>query len=162
MLHLTCCCCLLVSAVLQPRVAATEVVATWSELARCPYIKETKTIIHPGEVNKIREVAECPDVVVTHTDAPELYVWNTATQPHMTKEKVQWGQVKTLFCAGLLAVACSCYDNQTSSLSRSWVHVTRCRTLQQFKTWVKPSSTACSKPAGSSIGLLRMGSWLLW
>lgn len=73
---------------LQPRVAATEVVATWSELARCPYIKETKTIIHPGEVNKIREIADCPDVVVTHTDAPELYVWNTATQPNMAKDKV--------------------------------------------------------------------------
>eukprot|EP00879_Flechtneria_rotunda_P026840 GHRR01028676.1.p1 GENE.GHRR01028676.1~~GHRR01028676.1.p1 ORF type:complete len:453 (+),score=155.57 GHRR01028676.1:832-2190(+) len=39
------------------------------------------------KVNKIREVPEHPEVVVTHTDAPELYVWNTATQPNCTKNK---------------------------------------------------------------------------
>jgi hypothetical protein len=36
--------------VLQPRVASTEAIATWNELSRCPYIKEAKTIVHPGEV----------------------------------------------------------------------------------------------------------------
>jgi len=32
-------------------VASTEVVATWTELSRCPYVKEVKTIVHPGEVS---------------------------------------------------------------------------------------------------------------
>ncbi len=32
-------------------------------------------------MNKIRELPQHPQIVVTHTDAPELYVWNTDTQP---------------------------------------------------------------------------------
>jgi hypothetical protein len=37
----------------QPRVASTEAIATWNELSRCPYIKEAKTIVHPGEVREL-------------------------------------------------------------------------------------------------------------
>lgn len=37
-----------------------------------------KRIIHPGEVNKIRTIL--PGVVVTHTDSPELYVWDFGRQ----------------------------------------------------------------------------------
>eukprot|EP00887_Chlorella_sp_A99_P002859 scaffold6.g2859.t1 len=62
--------------VLRPRVAAAEALQAWSEHA-----KATCTIIHPGEVNRIRELPQHPHVVVTHTDAPQLYVWNTSTQP---------------------------------------------------------------------------------
>jgi hypothetical protein len=40
------------------------------------------------QVNKIRELPQHPEVLVTHTDAPELYVWNTATQPNMSRDKV--------------------------------------------------------------------------
>ncbi|KAF8066179.1 D-cysteine desulfhydrase 1 [Scenedesmus sp. PABB004] len=77
----------------KPRVASTEVVSTWTELSRCPYMKEVKALVHPGEVNKIRELPQVPEVVVTHTDARELYVWNTATQPGATRDKVtgKWG-----------------------------------------------------------------------
>lgn len=39
-----------------------------------------KRLIHPGEVNKIREAR--PQVLVTHTDAPELFVWSLLSQPH--------------------------------------------------------------------------------
>ncbi|WIA34025.1 hypothetical protein OEZ86_012406 [Tetradesmus obliquus] len=76
----------------KPRVASTEAIATWNELSRCPYIKEAKTLVHPGEVNKIREVPQHPEVIVTHTDAPELYVWNTQTQPnaHRDKDTKKW------------------------------------------------------------------------
>ena len=37
-------------------------------------------IIHPGEVNRIRLIA--PDVVVTHTDEKELYIWDFKRQPN--------------------------------------------------------------------------------
>lgn len=37
-----------------------------------------KRIIHPGEVNRIRTVLH--HVVVTHTDSPELYVWDFTRQ----------------------------------------------------------------------------------
>lgn len=43
-----------------------------------------KRIIHPGEVNKIRLVV--PGVVVTHTDSPNLYVWDFATQEDRKKD----------------------------------------------------------------------------
>ncbi|KAG1673556.1 hypothetical protein FOA52_003856 [Chlamydomonas sp. UWO 241] len=42
---------------------------------------DQKVLYHPGEVNKIREIPGHPHLVVTHTDSPELYVWNTDTQP---------------------------------------------------------------------------------
>lgn len=43
------------------------------------------------QVNKIRELPQHPTMIVTHTDAPELYVWNTQTQPNMTRDKVRTG-----------------------------------------------------------------------
>ena len=30
---------------------------------------------------KIRELAEFPDVLLTHTDAADVYVWNIENQP---------------------------------------------------------------------------------
>ena len=39
------------------------------------------------QVNKIREVPGHADVVVTHSDSKELYVWHTERQPNR-KEKV--------------------------------------------------------------------------
>ena len=44
-------------------------------------MRDVKTVVHPGEVNKIRELPQHPEVLVTHTDAPELYVWNIEKQP---------------------------------------------------------------------------------
>jgi histone-binding protein RBBP4 len=44
-----------------------------------------KRIIHPGEVNKIRTIL--PNIVVTHTDSPKLYVWDFANQPSRKKDE---------------------------------------------------------------------------
>lgn len=38
------------SSIHQERVASSEIVTTWVENGRCPYIQEVKTIVHPGEV----------------------------------------------------------------------------------------------------------------
>ena len=40
------------------------------------------------QVNKIREVPQHPHIVVTHTDAPQLYVWNLETQPNRASDMV--------------------------------------------------------------------------
>ncbi len=40
----------------QPNVASSEVVATWTELSRCPYMSEVKAITHPGEVRGLVHV----------------------------------------------------------------------------------------------------------
>ena len=67
--------------VVKRRVAAAEHLA-FEEESRSPFVKSWKKIIHPGEVNKIREFEARPSLLVTHTDAPELFVWDTETQPH--------------------------------------------------------------------------------
>lgn len=43
-----------------------------------------KRIIHPGEVNRIRLVR--PNVVVTHTDSPHLFLWDFKQQPDRKKD----------------------------------------------------------------------------
>lgn len=45
-----------------------------------------KRIIHPGEVNRIRLVS--PDVVVTHTDSPSLFIWDFKQQPDRKKDEL--------------------------------------------------------------------------
>ena len=67
--------------VIKRRVAAAEHMV-FEEETRSAFVKGFKTIIHPGEVNKMREFQASPNLLVTHTDAPELLVWNTETQPH--------------------------------------------------------------------------------
>lgn len=43
--------------VIKPRVASADNVAfRWNERGKSPFVKKVKTIFHPGEVNKIREV----------------------------------------------------------------------------------------------------------
>ncbi|KAK9838348.1 hypothetical protein WJX81_006464 [Elliptochloris bilobata] len=69
------------------RVAAAEAILNFSDADQSQQVKVIKTILHPGEVNKIREVPGHSEVVVTHTDSKELYVWHTGRQPNR-KEKV--------------------------------------------------------------------------
>lgn len=45
-----------------------------------------KRIIHPGEVNRIRLAG--PNLVVTHTDNPLLFVWDTKAQPDRKKDEI--------------------------------------------------------------------------
>ncbi|CAN7070410.1 unnamed protein product [Brassica oleracea var. botrytis] len=46
-----------------------------------PFVKKYKTIIHPGEVNRIRELPQNSKIVATHTDSPDVLIWDTETQP---------------------------------------------------------------------------------
>ncbi|KAL1210617.1 WD-40 repeat-containing protein MSI5 [Cardamine amara subsp. amara] len=52
-----------------------------NEEACSPFVKKYKTIIHPGEVNRIRELPLNSKIVATHTDSPDVLIWNTETQP---------------------------------------------------------------------------------
>ncbi|GLI70202.1 hypothetical protein VaNZ11_015014 [Volvox africanus] len=67
--------------VLKPHVASCEAVSNWREKSQAPYVNIIKTVYHPGEVNKVREIPQHPEIVVTHTDSPQLYVWNMDRQP---------------------------------------------------------------------------------
>uniref|UniRef100_A0A7S2ZQW7 Histone-binding protein RBBP4-like N-terminal domain-containing protein n=3 Tax=Rhodosorus marinus TaxID=101924 RepID=A0A7S2ZQW7_9RHOD len=64
---------------------SADVTKKWSEnVYRDPLpssdFRIKKKIIHPGEVNRVRELRE--GVVVTHTDHPNLFVWDIERQPH--------------------------------------------------------------------------------
>jgi histone-binding protein RBBP4 len=70
--------------VVLPRCASAEsVVRAWGDGVSSSTFRKGKTVYHPGEVNKIREVHGVPgaELVVTHSDCPEVYLWNLATQP---------------------------------------------------------------------------------
>ncbi|CAA7027542.1 unnamed protein product [Microthlaspi erraticum] len=53
----------------------------FNEKACSPFVKKYKTIIHPGEVNRIRELPQNSKIVATHTDSPAVLIWDTETQP---------------------------------------------------------------------------------
>ncbi|CDY70287.1 BnaAnng33220D [Brassica napus] len=58
--------------VVKPRVAAAEHISQFNEEARSPFVKKYKTIIHPGEVNRIRELPQNSKIIATHTDSPDV------------------------------------------------------------------------------------------
>lgn len=68
--------------VVKPRVAAENHIANFNEDARSPYVKKYKTILHPGEVNRIRELPQNKNIVATHTDCPEVLIWDVEAQPN--------------------------------------------------------------------------------
>ncbi|CAF2114579.1 unnamed protein product [Brassica oleracea var. botrytis] len=68
--------------VVKPRVAAAEHISQFNEEARSPFVKKFKTIIHPGEVNRIRELPQNSKIIATHTDSPDVLIWDVETQPN--------------------------------------------------------------------------------
>lgn len=68
--------------IVKPRVAAAEHIAMFNEEARSPFVKKVKTILHPGEVNRIRELPSNTNIVATHTDSPNVMIWNVESQPN--------------------------------------------------------------------------------
>ncbi|XP_039041408.1 WD-40 repeat-containing protein MSI4-like [Hibiscus syriacus] len=68
--------------VVKPRVAAAEHISQFNEEARSPFVKKYKTLIHPGEVNRIRELPQNSKIVATHTDSPDVLIWDVEAQPN--------------------------------------------------------------------------------
>jgi histone-binding protein RBBP4 len=69
--------------VILPRCAPAESVArACTEAGAGSTFRKGKTVYHPGEVNKIREVngVAPAELVVTHSDVKEVYVWNLGAQ----------------------------------------------------------------------------------
>ncbi|KAL2493235.1 WD-40 repeat-containing protein MSI4 [Abeliophyllum distichum] len=66
--------------VVKPRVAAAERIAQFNEEERSPFVKKWRTIIHPGEVNRIRELPQNCKIVATHTDGPDVLIWDVENQ----------------------------------------------------------------------------------
>ncbi|KAE8683191.1 WD-40 repeat-containing protein MSI4 [Hibiscus syriacus] len=59
-----------------------EHISQFNEEAHTPFLKKYKTLIHPGEVNRIRELPQKPKIVATHTDSPDVLIWDVEAQPN--------------------------------------------------------------------------------
>ncbi|GKB39270.1 WD40 repeat-containing protein MSI4-like protein, partial [Tanacetum coccineum] len=59
--------------IVKHRVAAAEHISHFNEEARSPYVKKFKTIIHPGEVNHIKELPQNNNIVL---------IWDVESQPN--------------------------------------------------------------------------------
>ncbi|GKA53958.1 WD40 repeat-containing protein MSI4-like protein [Tanacetum coccineum] len=68
--------------IVKPKVAVAEHISQFNEEARSPYVKKFKTIIHPGEVNYIRELPQNNNIVATHTNNPDVLIWDVESQPN--------------------------------------------------------------------------------
>ncbi|MQL80227.1 hypothetical protein Taro_012687 [Colocasia esculenta] len=68
--------------IVKPRIAAAEHISQFNEEARSPFVKKFKTIVHPGEVNRIRELPQNSKIVATHTDSPDVLIWDVEAQPN--------------------------------------------------------------------------------
>ena len=72
---------ILVATAAVPKARTSDTVECASTLqlrGKCRSLRVEKTIVHPGEVNRIRELPTHPHVVATQTDVKEVYVWDTA------------------------------------------------------------------------------------
>jgi histone-binding protein RBBP4 len=66
----------------KPRVSAAEHITPFADASKSPNISAPlKTLFHPGEVNKITDLPHHPSIIITHTDAPHVLLWNFDTQP---------------------------------------------------------------------------------
>lgn len=52
----------------------------FSENSRSTAFSVINRVVHPGQVNNVKAVPSNRDVCLTHTDDPDVYVWNMATQ----------------------------------------------------------------------------------
>ncbi|KAL8160858.1 hypothetical protein V2J09_012347 [Rumex salicifolius] len=66
--------------IVKARVAASEHISQFNDESRSPFVKKYKTIIHPGEVNRIRELPQHNHIVATHSDTPDVYIWDIESQ----------------------------------------------------------------------------------
>ena len=76
--------------ILKPRVAPAEAMI-FDEYAKSPVLKKERALAHPGEVNRLRCVPGREQVLVTHTDAPELFVYDTSASGAAKATQVKRG-----------------------------------------------------------------------
>ncbi|VFQ81360.1 unnamed protein product [Cuscuta campestris] len=68
--------------VVRARIARGSHLKNFNVEPHSPYVKKYKTIFHPGEVNRIRELPQNKNIVATHTDGPEVLIWDVEAQPN--------------------------------------------------------------------------------
>ncbi|XP_078152302.1 WD-40 repeat-containing protein MSI4-like [Carex rostrata] len=69
--------------VVKPGVAIADDISQFNEEAQSPFVERYKTLLHPGEVNRIRELPQNSNIVATHTDSPDVFIWDMEAQPNL-------------------------------------------------------------------------------
>lgn len=77
----------------------------FSENKSSTSFRVVKTIIHPGEVNRILAWAPDRNLVVTHSDAPSVFFWNMKRQPARRERQHSEGSIPELILEGHTAIA---------------------------------------------------------
>ncbi|KAF3328341.1 WD-repeat protein RBAP1 [Carex littledalei] len=68
--------------VVKPRVKNAEDISQFNEEEQSPFVQRYKTLIHPGEVNRIRELPQKSTIVATHNNSPNVLLWDLEAQPN--------------------------------------------------------------------------------
>ena len=68
--------------IVEPRASTAEKFSNFKNNFTSPFVRRhVMTIFHPGECNRIREIGPNPNLITTHTDSPNVLLWNVKTQP---------------------------------------------------------------------------------
>ena len=59
----------------------------FSDTGNSGSVQTEKRIVHPGEVNALRQCYQCSSIVCTHSDTSTVYVWDTDSVPHTSQNK---------------------------------------------------------------------------
>lgn len=59
---------------------------SFDESSQTPCISVRKSLVHPGEVNRVRAAGGVPNSVFSLTDSCDVYMWDIETQPARTVE----------------------------------------------------------------------------
>ena len=73
----------------QNNVATADSISDIRECDTSRHVKHHKTVFHPGEVNRIRELPQHPHMVITHTDSADVFVWDMNKQQDRSQDQVR-------------------------------------------------------------------------
>lgn len=126
-----------------------------------PIGKRVKTIRHAGEVNVLREFPVRPQLVCTHTDAKEVYVWDLNAQPALTKSNANAEPKPDIVLVGHekdaeFALSVSANRTQVASGGQDGLVITwdledeQCSVVQENDVLKDP--TTCIQPRARLVG----------
>mmetsp|Transcript_9172 Transcript_9172/g.55635 ORF Transcript_9172/g.55635 Transcript_9172/m.55635 type:complete len:451 (+) Transcript_9172:1799-3151(+) len=126
-----------------------------------PIGKRVKTIRHAGEVNVLRDFPVRPNLVCTHTDAKDVYVWNLNAQPPLNKSNANVKPKPDVVLKGhekdaMFALSVPSNRTQVASGGQDSLVITwnledeQCSTFQQNSELQVP--TTCIHPRAKLVG----------
>ena len=54
---------------------------------KCPFLTVKQVLVHPGEINCIKKSNIDPKWIATHSDSPNVYIWNLDKHTYVPSSK---------------------------------------------------------------------------